>query len=496
MTAAAVRANPLVARLKEAASHTVIYGVGSVLQTLLGFVLIPLYTRYYTTELYGVLTLLVLTGTLAGSVFCLGGSSALSRSYYDYGDPGERRVVVSTALSITLGGAIAQVVLGALFARRLSFALFGTGIYARHIVLALASSALTFVGGLLYVVLRFERRSTLVVTVNVLTLVITAVLILVLLVRLHLGVMAPILGTLIAQALACAVLLFACRSAIAPAISTRELNLQLRFGLMAVAVGVGYYVLDSLDRLFIAHYGSLSDVGVYSLGYKIGMLIHIVFIIPFSQIWAPMRMEYRQEPGSGELFKLALTYYWLAGLSATVCVSIFAREIITVAAGRADYVPAYRVVPFIMLAHLFYGVLNIVDFGVFVARRVDYYAYLFWGTLVVNAGLNFALVPRFGYIAAAWTTLASYVLLAGAMFVVSNRFYAFPFEARRIGTAVASGVAALIIGSVLSTTVSVGLILAKLALVGTLLVFWYVAVLTERERLRVRHPQLLLAARG
>ena len=41
-------------KIKEAGSHTIIYGLGSVLQTLTGFVLIPLYTRYYTTDTRGV----------------------------------------------------------------------------------------------------------------------------------------------------------------------------------------------------------------------------------------------------------------------------------------------------------------------------------------------------------------------------------------------------------------------------------------------------------
>src|SRR5207244_659757 len=80
----------LFARLREAASHTMVYGLGSIAQRLLGFVLIPLYTRYYSADIYGVLTLVTLAGTVAGTFFYFGGSSALSRSYYDYEDPEER----------------------------------------------------------------------------------------------------------------------------------------------------------------------------------------------------------------------------------------------------------------------------------------------------------------------------------------------------------------------------------------------------------------------
>jgi len=99
------------ARLKEVASHTLVYGLGSAAQTLLGFVLIPLYTRYYTPEMYGVFTLVTLVGTVAGAVFCLGAASALGRSYYDYESPDDRSRVVGTALAIALAGAISQILL-------------------------------------------------------------------------------------------------------------------------------------------------------------------------------------------------------------------------------------------------------------------------------------------------------------------------------------------------------------------------------------------------
>ena len=140
-------------------------------------------------------------------------------------------------------------------------------------------------------------------------------------------------------------LVWVCRSHLALRVSRRELDLQLRFGLVAVAVGVTYYALDSVDRLFILRFCSLSDLGVYSLGYKIGMVIHVIFILPFSQIWAPMRMQYRNDPSADELYKTVLTYYWIVGLLATVAVSMFARELLIVAAGRPEFVVAYRVVP-------------------------------------------------------------------------------------------------------------------------------------------------------
>ena len=48
----------------------------------------------------------------ASSIFYLGATSALTRSYFDYDDIEERKKVASTSLYITLLGAIMQISIG------------------------------------------------------------------------------------------------------------------------------------------------------------------------------------------------------------------------------------------------------------------------------------------------------------------------------------------------------------------------------------------------
>jgi len=73
----------------------------------------------------------------------------------------------------------------------------------------MAASALTFVNGLFYVVLRFERRSKLVVGLNLAALVGSTGVILLLLIVEDMGVMAPILGSLLTQSFLLVVMVIA-----------------------------------------------------------------------------------------------------------------------------------------------------------------------------------------------------------------------------------------------------------------------------------------------
>lgn len=468
-------------KIKEVGTHTIIYGLGSVLQAALGFILIPLYTRYYTTDLYGALALITLCGSFASAIFYLGISSALSRSYYDYEVGYERKRVISTSFYITLLGAFLQIMVGLLLRNQLSLMLFHTTIYSLHIFIALISSAFTFINALFYVLLRFERKSIQVVTINLLQLILSASLILFFLIKLKLGVLAPILGICISQVAAFIALFCLSRDSIVLAFSNYEMKIQLQFGIPQIFIGLACYTLTWIDRLFINKYCSLSDVGIYSLGYKIGSIINILFILAFSQIWAPMRMEYRYARNADELYKLILTYYFAIGLFVTVIISIFSKELLTLISGREDYIIAYRVVPFVMLGYLIYGVVNIIDAGIFFERKVIYNVYIFWFSVLVNVVLNYIFIPKFGYMAAALTTLISYMVTAFLVFFVSNRLYKIHFEGVRLLKVFGYAIFAIILGNI-NFYNNMYALSVKFFLVLGLMIFFYIFVLNKREK--------------
>ena len=475
----------LINRLREIVTHTAVYGVGTVLNSILGLVLVPLYTRQFAPDVFGILSLLTLAGTLAGAVFYLGVSSALARSYYDYEDPEERATVVSTSVLLTLLGAAAQMITGVLLAAPLSRWLLGSADYAPHLLVAFGGSAATFVSQLFYVVLRFQRRSVMVVAINIGGLLLTFVAILWLLHQNGPDVMAPLLGTLIGQAAMAVALAWACRKTLPFAISRREIGIQLRFGAPTVLVALAYYLLTGIDRFALSQFASLTDVGVYSLGSRVGVAIHMLFIMPFAQIWTPMRMQYRRDADAPRLFSRVLTYYFVAGMLLTVLICAFAREIVQIVAGRPEYQGAYIVVPFIALSHLFYGGVNVIDNGILFSRRIHLHAMAFAGAAVLNALLNFWLVPHYGYLGAAAAALCSYLALIAVVAYVSNRLEPLHPEGGRLTAVFVSGIATIVITS-LVPTVGVTSAAGKLMMVVMLMTGWYALLLTHGERANLR----------
>ena len=115
---------------------------------------------------------------------------------------------------------------------------------------------------------------------------------------------------------------------------------------------------------------------------------------------------------------------------------------------------------------------------------MSYHVYIFSAALLVNVVLNLLLIPKFGYMAAAWVTLVSYVVVAVAVFVVSSRLHPIRLEHRQL-LLVASGVAVLWAGLKIDAGDEALTAAIKLLVLLSLAAFWYSTILNSRERHRL-----------
>jgi O-antigen/teichoic acid export membrane protein len=442
----------LLPRLREAGTHTLVYGIGSALQAASGFILIPLYTRHFDPATYGVFALLTLVSTFAASGFSFGAASSLARSYYDYEADDDRRRVVATSMYLVLAGAVIVTAIGATFGASLSRRLIGDAVYAPELRWMLVMSMFAQMAGVLFVVARFRRRSRLVVATNIGALAGTSLLIWYLLQARHLGLMAPILGMLASQVAQVLWLSWALREYLGIVGMRREIRPQLAYGLPAALVGVLYYAMDSIDRFLLNRMTDTATVGVYSLGYRIAFIINLMLVQPFGQIWTPMRMEYRLDPHAPRLFAVMLRYYLLAGFCFTLAIGAFAPELVDAVSGRPGYAKAYEVIAVVMVGYLVYGTISIVDPGIIFQRRVSLHVVNFAAGLALNLVLNWLMIPALGIFGAGLATLITYTFVAVLAGVLSNRLYPMTWDLNRIGWCAAVTAAALWVASTVRAT--------------------------------------------
>lgn len=167
-------------------------------------------------------------------------------------------------------------------------------------------------------------------------------------------------------------------------------------------------ILSHFDRVLIDRFVGRSETGLYTLAYQIGELVYMIWYAS-NTAWVPWFFEQMAAGNDALIYRRAQQY--LFAFTGLVLLTILAAPLLIAVVAPPDYRVAGPVVPVVMAGLFFQLPYSLYSNIEFFRKRT---AYISVGTAlasVVNVGLNIWLLPRYGYIAAAWTTLIAYVCL-------------------------------------------------------------------------------------
>src|SRR5678816_2229371 len=271
--------------LKKISGHTMIYAGGTLASRAIGLLMIPFYTRFLAPADYGLLELLGLTTFVIGTVVGLGLNAAIMRFYYDQPTDEGRREVISTAILFGIG--LLLVVYAVLFTASpfIALAVFKTQTYSGYLRIVFISLCLDTMTDLGLSYVRARQRSLRASTLDLVRLAIALSLNVYFIAGLRLGVVGVLYSSLIASTIMATVLITTTLWEVGIRFSAEKLVAMLRYGIPLIPMTFGLFVLNFSDRFFLQAYTNLDTVGVYSLGYKFGMISGVLITSPFLQFW-------------------------------------------------------------------------------------------------------------------------------------------------------------------------------------------------------------------
>ena len=178
---------------------------------------------------------------------------------------------------------------------------------------------------------------------------------------------------------------------------------------------------------------SVSDVGIYSLGYRIGSLYQILIYLPFALVWAPLRMEYRKSTDNALFIKKITSYYTLGSAAFIIICMVWGNDLLSVLFPQQEYMVSLQIYPIIMLGYLFYGWTDIFNFGIYVSNKFYYQSIVPIAGAVLNCGLNLILLPVFGVAISAYIFMITFIVAALLLLIISNKYYKLTMEWGRLG---------------------------------------------------------------
>ena len=187
------------------------------------------------------------------------------------------------------------------------------------------------------------------------------------------------------------------------------LRAMQKFGMPLVPSALALWAITFVDRLFVAHYKGQAEVGVYSAAIKVASVVTFV-MVAFRTAWPAFAYSIEDDREARRTYAFVLTYLiafasWLSlGLGA---LAPWLVKLLT----NPEYQRAQEAVALLAFAFAIYAGYTVLAIGSGRARRTQLNWVVTGIGAGVNVGLNFWLIPRWGMVGAAISTLVAYVVL-------------------------------------------------------------------------------------
>ncbi len=190
------------------------------------------------------------------------------------------------------------------------------------------------------------------------------------------------------------------------------------------------WIFSLSDRILIKLYLSYSALGMYSAGFKLGAMAQFL-TFGFGLMWPKWAIEIKAEKDSDEKIEKILSLVLLVFIFSYIFLYLIIKFIYP-HFYDAVYQESFKVVPIIILSFLLLGIDMITSVGIFYEKKSYYTLFTTVLAAILNVILNVILIPRFGYYVAAVTTYISNLTLLLSRGMIGYRLFKIKYRLRTI----------------------------------------------------------------
>ena len=487
--------------LKKLAGQTAIYGLSSIIGRLLNYLLVPLYTRYFTTSEYGEVTTLYAYVAFLVIILTYGMETAFFR--FSQKEKDKKSVYSTTLISLLISSTI-FIVLMFVNADSVAIALNFNG-HPEYIQWFALIIGLDAVSSISFAKLREQGKAARFALIRLLNIFINIGLNLFFIIYCPFAIKnnlpsAEFVQTIYSDVIGIGYIFIAnlVSSVVTILLLLPEMlssswrfkpqlwKKMMVFALPLMVAGLAGITNETIDRILLSHLLpssiATSEVGIYGAYYKLSIIM-MLFIQTFRFAAEPFFFAQEKELNAKKVYADVMKYFTIITSSIFLGVMIYYDLVQQFIGEEFHDSRGLVVVPVLLFANLFLGIYYNLAVWFKLTEKTRFGAYLALFGAVITLALNFALIPILGFEGSAWTTLLCYLSMTVASYFLGKKYYPIPYDLKRIGLYLGT--------SLLLFSLSVYVDLGMSANTLYLLIFISVAYILERPKKRLNStPEL------
>jgi len=212
---------------------------------------------------------------------------------------------------------------------------------------------------------------------------------------------------------------------------------MMLYALPLILVGFGGMINETMDRIMLGWWANGGSpeankalVGTYSACYKLAILITIS-IQAFRMGAEPFFFKQAASDNAQKTYARVMKFFVI-----TLCIMflgvVLYIDIWKLFIRNPNMYAGLKVVPILLIANMFLGVYYNLSIWYKLSNKTMAGAWITLLGAVITIGINFLLIPRYGYMASAWATFFCY----GTMMIVSYKWgqkvYFIPYATKKL----------------------------------------------------------------
>ncbi|QSX77686.1 oligosaccharide flippase family protein [Agrilutibacter solisilvae] len=414
------------ARLRPGiATHYLRYSFSNGMVMLAGFISFPILTRLLDNTQFGILRYYDTLMLLGVAILKLGTPHAIVRFYPYEGNAQQQRAFGTNMVLLPL--MLSGVLWGLTVTGIALWSSTGGGSLSPLFWCALILIPMLAVTSIAQMVVRASERSDIVMTTRIVGRMLELVLVLGAVILVQQSALAVYGGKMIAAVLLLAWLaqwLYRHLQVSRDAVDLQALRNGLVYGLPLMAHEIAFSVLANMDRVLLKHLtDDFAAVGIYAIGYALAMQLNVFIDVTLSEAFTPVVMRAYETGGAGAVralkrrVLLPMTYAVVA-IVGMLLISGHDLLVALSGPGKAASGPVFIIVGVTISMYAWFAIAN---YGLQLKKRTLQVLAITLGAAMLNVVMNIILVPRMGYMGAAWSTAISYAALIAAQFATCPR---------------------------------------------------------------------------
>jgi O-antigen/teichoic acid export membrane protein len=200
-----------------------------------------------------------------------------------------------------------------------------------------------------------------------------------------------------------------------------------KYGLPVMGSALIIMILDGAGRFFLDHFGSLEQVGRYSVAVKISGVMRMLIVVPFGSAWGGLLFQIAKSERAPLIYSKLMSYLLVLSISIALVLSLFSPLLLRILATR-EYFGSLSCIPWLFLVQATAILQYPSSVGLYLGSATRWLLPIFSCGIIVSFLLNRLLIPNFGILGAAGAWLCAWVVITFLMARIGQRHYPMKYE--------------------------------------------------------------------